>query len=185
MIRFAGRFFLSLLVIVAPALHAQEPLRWVGSWAASPMGEPVNPGQASPANTTYRNIVHISAGGASLRVELTNEFGARALTIGSAHVAVSAGAGSIQSTTDHALTFSGEASVIIPLALSWSATPWRSRLARLRASRSAFFFRSRLLTTPPATRTRAPRRSSPSATPAAATVTDVRANLFLVLCEGH
>ncbi|MFZ0690320.1 MAG: SGNH/GDSL hydrolase family protein [Acidobacteriaceae bacterium] len=114
MIRFAGRFFLSLLVIVAPALHAQEPLRWVGSWAASPMGEPVNPGQASPANTTYRNIVHISAGGASLRVELTNEFGARALTIGSAHVAVSAGAGSIQSTTDHALTFSGEASVIIP-----------------------------------------------------------------------
>jgi len=58
--------------------------------------------------------VHVSAGGASLRVELTNEFGARPLTIGSAHIALSAGSGSIQPASDHALTFSGEASVIIP-----------------------------------------------------------------------
>jgi lysophospholipase L1-like esterase len=114
MIRFVARFFLSLSMIAAPALSAQEPLRWIGTWAASPMGEPVNPGQPSPANTTYRNVVYISAGGASLRVELTNEFGARPLTIGSAHIALSAGSGSIQPASDHALTFSGEASVIIP-----------------------------------------------------------------------
>src|SRR5580698_5675786 len=115
MIRSITRLFLSLFLIAAPALRAQEPApRWIGTWAASPMGEPVNPGQPSPANTTYRNIVHISAGGASLRVQLTNEFGARPLTIGSAHVALSAGSGSIQPATDHALTFSGQASVIIP-----------------------------------------------------------------------
>jgi lysophospholipase L1-like esterase len=113
--RFLTRLSLSLLLIAAPALPAQQPVpRWVGTWAASPMGEPVNPGQPSPANTTYRNVVHISAGGASLRVELTNEFGARPLTIGSAHIAVSADSGSIQPATDHALTFSGQASVIIP-----------------------------------------------------------------------
>jgi lysophospholipase L1-like esterase len=114
MIRFVARLFLSLSMIAAPALSAQEPLRWIGTWAASPMGEPVNPGQPSPANTTYRDVVYISAGGASLRVELTNEFGARPLIIGSAHIALSAGAGSIQPATDHALTFSGQASVIIP-----------------------------------------------------------------------
>ena len=114
MILFVARISLSLLLIAAPALRAQEPLRWVGTWAASPMGEPVNPGQPSPANTTYRDVVRISAGGASVRVQLTNEFGARPLTIGSAHIALSVGSGSIQPATDHALTFSGQATVIIP-----------------------------------------------------------------------
>ena len=114
MSRFFLRASLALFVIFVPALGAQEPLRWVGSWAASPMGEPVNPGQPSPANTTYRNIVHISAGGASVRVQLTNEFGARPLTVGSAHIALSAGSGSIEPASDHALTFSGQGSVIIP-----------------------------------------------------------------------
>ncbi len=114
MILFVARISLSLLLIAAPALRAQEPLRWVGTWAASPMGEPVNPGQPSPANTTYRDVVRISAGGASLRVQLTNEFGARPLTIGSAHIALSVGSGSIQPATDHALTFSGQPWVIIP-----------------------------------------------------------------------
>ncbi|MGC2299200.1 MAG: SGNH/GDSL hydrolase family protein [Acidobacteriaceae bacterium] len=106
---------LALLLIAVPALRAQQPaVRWIGTWAASPMGEPVNPGQPSPANTTYRDIVHVSAGGASIRVQLTNEFGARPLTIASAHIALSAGSGAIQPATDHALTFSGQPSVIIP-----------------------------------------------------------------------
>lgn len=112
-----NRFFthasLLAFLIAAPALRAQEPtVHWIGTWAASPMGEHVNPGQPSPANTTYRDVVRISAGGASLRVQLTNEFGYRPLTIGAAHIALSAGA--IQSATDHALTFSGQPSVIIP-----------------------------------------------------------------------
>ena len=95
--------------------HAQAPSpRWVGTWAAAPMGNSYNPGQPSPANSTYRNIVHISAGGATLRVQLTNEFGTRPLTIASSHIALSAGGGSIQPGSDHALTFSGQPSIIIP-----------------------------------------------------------------------
>jgi lysophospholipase L1-like esterase len=78
------------------------------------MGERVNPGQPSPANSTYRNVVRVSAGGSSLRVQLTNEFGARPLTIGAAHIALSAGSGAIQPGSDHALTFNGQPSVIIP-----------------------------------------------------------------------
>jgi|HubBroStandDraft_1064217.scaffolds.fasta_scaffold21016_2 lysophospholipase L1-like esterase len=78
------------------------------------MGNPVNPGQPAPANSTYRNIVHISAGGARVRVQLTNEFGTRPLTIADSHIAVSAGGGAIQAGSDHALSFNGRASVTIP-----------------------------------------------------------------------
>jgi lysophospholipase L1-like esterase len=113
------RSFPSLILIAALPLHAQEPApRWVGTWTASPLDQHVNPGQPSPANTTYRNVVQISAGGSSVRVEFTNEFGTQPLTIGAAHIALSAGSptpsGAIQSGSDHALTFNGQASVIIP-----------------------------------------------------------------------
>ncbi|HVT96544.1 MAG TPA: SGNH/GDSL hydrolase family protein [Acidobacteriaceae bacterium] len=111
---FAPAAALLLALACTPALLAQNSPRWIGTWAASPMGSAVNFGQPSPANTTYRNLVRISAGGTTVRVELTNEFGARPLTIGAAHVALSAGAGAIQPATDHALTFNGQPSVIIP-----------------------------------------------------------------------
>jgi len=112
--RLFARFALIPLLFAAPVVLAQEAHRWVGTWAASPMGASVNFGQPSPANTTYRNVVRISAGGATVRVELSNEFGTRPLTIGSAHIALSGGAGSIQLASDHVLTFDGQPSVIIP-----------------------------------------------------------------------
>ncbi len=59
-------------------------------------------------------MVRISAGGPSIRVILTNEFGSRSLLVGAAHVAPSAGNGGIQADADHALTFSGKSSVTIP-----------------------------------------------------------------------
>ncbi len=104
--------FLSFGGLVA---WAQTPgTHWVGTWASSPIGETVNSGQPAPANTTYRNIVHISLGGSAVRVQLTNEFGTEPLTVGAAYVAVSTGGGSIQSGSDHALTFNGRPTVEIP-----------------------------------------------------------------------
>ncbi|QNI32636.1 SGNH/GDSL hydrolase family protein [Alloacidobacterium dinghuense] len=97
------------------AAFAQTPAaNWVGTWAASPVGAVVNDGQPSPANSTYRNIVHISLGGSAVRVQLTNEFGTDPLTVGSAHIAVSAGGGSIQANSDHALTFNGRPTAEVP-----------------------------------------------------------------------
>ena len=94
---------------------AQGPASdWVGTWATSPVGSVVNAGQPGPGNTTYRNIMHISLGGSAVRVQLTNEFGTEPLTVGAAHVAVSAGGGAIQTSTDHALTFNGKPTVEIP-----------------------------------------------------------------------
>jgi lysophospholipase L1-like esterase len=120
-----GFFFAVLLAVygMTGAQSQQAAQHWVGTWAASPMENAVNPGQPSPANSTYRNIVRISAGGASIRVVLTNEFGRMPLTIGASHVALNGGNGSIEPGSDRALTFSGSPSVIIPASASVVSDP--------------------------------------------------------------
>ena len=49
------------------------------------------------ADTTLREIVHVSMGGPLVRIVLTNEFGTEPLTIGAVHVALSSGEGAIAS----------------------------------------------------------------------------------------
>jgi lysophospholipase L1-like esterase len=112
--------FLSLLCLYClpakPAIAAQ-PDHWVGTWAASPMAAN-NPGAKFGAEgttgTTLREIVHISLGGDSIRVVLTNEFGLDPLTIGAAQVALSSGSSGITTGTGTPLTFAGKASIVIP-----------------------------------------------------------------------
>lgn len=108
---------LLLLLMAAHPLNAQEnDAHWIGTWAAAPVGMRVNPGQIAPEDSTYRDIVHISEGGTSVRVELTNEFGTEPLIIGAAHIArsVAPGKDAIEPGSEHALTFSGQSSVTIP-----------------------------------------------------------------------
>ena len=124
---------LLLLFLAATAmLNAQQPAsHWVGTWAASPVGQQVNPGQPAPDDSTYRDIVHISEGGPSIRVQLTNEFGPQSLTIAAAHIALSAGNGAIQPGSDHALTFDGRSSVTIPAGAVVFSDPVPMRVAAL------------------------------------------------------
>ncbi len=74
---------------------AASPDHWVGTWATSPVAAS-NPtakfGAEGTAGTTLREIVHVSLGGGSVRVVLTNEFGLDPLTIGAAQIALSSGA---------------------------------------------------------------------------------------------
>jgi len=101
---------LSLLSTVAGAADKNAP-RWIGTWTTSAWTTRLD----QPAgNSTFRNIVHISLGGDSIRVALTNEYGRTPLMIGTAHVALSAGGGKIQPGSDHPLTFAGRAGVMIP-----------------------------------------------------------------------
>jgi lysophospholipase L1-like esterase len=96
---------------------------WVGTWACSPqLAEPANaPPEPGFADSTLRQIVHVSIGGQQIRVRFSNAFGATALTIPSAHVAVAAGEGAIRPDSDYALTFHGQPSVTIPAgALTYS-----------------------------------------------------------------
>src|ERR1700677_1909118 len=99
------------------ASAATPPDHWVGTWAASPIAAN-NPGAKFGApgtdGTTLREIVHISLGGSSVRVTLTNEFGLDPLTIGAAEIALSSGAASINIAGATPLTFGGQTSIIIP-----------------------------------------------------------------------
>ena len=104
--------------------HAEDalslfPLRqWVESWVASPQF-PVDPVIGSNAfslsDQTVRQVVRLSAGGRTLRIRLTNEYGTAPVTIGAVHVAIAASGGGIVPGSDHVVTFSdGQGGVTIP-----------------------------------------------------------------------
>lgn len=104
----------ALLTGTALSAAQGKSTNWVGTWAASPVGEEITAREPSPANATYRNVVHLSIGGDTIRVLLTNEFGTAPLDIGAAHVALNAGGGKLQPNTDRALTFGGRSRVTVP-----------------------------------------------------------------------
>jgi hypothetical protein len=66
------------------------------------------------SGVTLREVARISSGGSQVRIRFTNEFGLDPLTVSDAHVALSAGGTSIQTGSDHAITFGGATSVNVP-----------------------------------------------------------------------
>ena len=89
---------------------------WVGTWATGPQltetgnNPPTPPGLT---NNTLRQVVFTSISGSQIRLRLSNEFGNGAVTMSSVHIALSTTGGSIDTSTDKALTFSGAAAVTI------------------------------------------------------------------------
>ena len=112
-----GCLFLWLCVFeLSPASSAATPPagRWIGTWAASPEAQPNKTAMSDSTGATYREIVHLSTGGAAVRIVLTNEFGLEPLTIGAARIAMSAGGSAIELSTAKMLSFGGQASVTLP-----------------------------------------------------------------------
>ena len=107
-------------LFMAPGTYARDNMEqryWVGTWTASPQAPEPPLAPAVPLqfdNQTVRQIIHTSIGGRTVRVRLSNEFGAGPLKIGAAHVALQAAGASIVSGSDRALSFSGQASITIP-----------------------------------------------------------------------
>ncbi len=104
-----------------------EP-HWVATWATSQVGpEPSQPQLTDEqlTDTTVRQIVHFSMGGATLRVQISNAFGTRPLRFDSVHVAKakSPASSAIDVSTDHAVTFNGEASVVVPTGAVYVSDP--------------------------------------------------------------
>ncbi|MGD1210962.1 MAG: SGNH/GDSL hydrolase family protein [Candidatus Acidiferrales bacterium] len=88
---------------------------WVGTWSASPEAAAGGIGSNDGFdNQTLRMIVHTSVGGRRVRVRLSNGYGATALVIGAAHIALRREGAAIRPDSDHPLTFSGQKSVTIP-----------------------------------------------------------------------
>lgn len=105
-----------LAIAAAGACASPKPKpqpHWVATWAASPQAaDPDAP--VALDGRTVRQIVHVSAGGARVRVRLSNAYGKAPLAIDAAHVALrDPGASSaIRAGSDRALTFAGGAAAI-------------------------------------------------------------------------
>lgn len=102
------------LACLNPAASAASPDHWVGTWAAAPVAQANPDAKIGSADTTFREIVHVSIGGPAVRIILTNELGRDSLTIGAADVALSAGGSEINPSAAGALTFNGRPSITIP-----------------------------------------------------------------------
>jgi lysophospholipase L1-like esterase len=96
------------------------PSRWFATWTSSQLAGPARPAADSLvdrrpvyANRTVREIVRVSIGGDHVRLRLSNEYGDRALVIGSAHVAMRDTGSAIVASSDHPVTFGGRAGIIV------------------------------------------------------------------------
>src|SRR6516162_2183442 len=63
---------------------------WAASWGSSP--EPPRAPFVTLSGQTVRQIARLSLGGIFVRIQLSNEFGDKPLTVGAAHLALAAGA---------------------------------------------------------------------------------------------
>ena len=104
------------LIALPPLALADKAPHWVGTWETSPqLTEPNNlPPAPGLADTTLRQVLHMTLGGRQVRVLFSNAYGSAPLSLLAARVAVSAGGSAIRPDTDRALTFHGAASVTIP-----------------------------------------------------------------------
>jgi lysophospholipase L1-like esterase len=125
---------------LAPAQTSSKAPVWVSSWGASQqIPEPQN---ALPADdlrdATVREVFHLSVGGTEIRVHLSNAFGTEALHVTSVHVArpvatspAPSPMGTIDLSTDRALTFGGSGDVTIPPGAEYVSDPLEFPVAAL------------------------------------------------------
>jgi len=105
---------------------------WVTSWSASPqVPVPGTPAAAGFDNQTVRNIVFTSAGGALVRLMLTNVFGTTPLQVGDVTVAVAGSGAAVAPGTIHRVTVGGSASFQIPAGAQVLSDPVAMRVAPL------------------------------------------------------
>jgi len=103
---------LAATLATLPAIAQTQP-HWVATWGTAPYARS-NDHKSFTMPTTLRQIVHVSLGGSTLRVVLTNELGASPLIIDTAAAALPAAAGAIQPGSSVPLTFNGHPGIIIP-----------------------------------------------------------------------
>ena len=104
---------------------------WAASWGTSP--EPPRAPFVTLTGQTVRQVARLSLGGIFVRVQLSNEFGDKPLTVGAAHVALAAGPGgaAIQAGSDHPVTFGGKPGITIPAGARVVSDPVRFQVPPL------------------------------------------------------
>jgi len=102
-------------LVIFAAARAQTPAsaEWVSAWTAGPQQQV---GELIPlVDRTLRAYVPLSVGGQQLRIRFSNEYGSKALTIGTATVGLTGPDGAIRSGTLRNLTFGGASSILVPV----------------------------------------------------------------------
>ena len=113
-IKFAGAFLL-LFAITSCTLSAQE--HWVGTWGtAGQLAESHNnPPSPGLGNNSFRQIVQVSIGGETARLQLTNEFSnasTEILAVELAHAKTAGSSSEIDESTTVSLTFNERNQVV-------------------------------------------------------------------------
>lgn len=116
-IRRPALHFLACLLLIPNIASAGKPgsnstTHWVGTWSTAPVSA-TNTNTRFSDDTTLREIVHVSIGGPSVRIVLSNAFGTDTLKIGGANVALADTGGAIKGSAVPAL-FHGQPTVDIP-----------------------------------------------------------------------
>ncbi|MGH9717946.1 MAG: SGNH/GDSL hydrolase family protein [Candidatus Acidiferrales bacterium] len=127
--------FTAILFSAASTPARQGGSVWIGTWSAAP--QLVEPANALPADelrdATLRQTIHLSIGGSVLRLRISNSFGVAPLHLLAVHIArpVPGSLGSIDASTDRAVTFSGSPEVTIPAGAEYVSDPVRFPVAPL------------------------------------------------------
>jgi lysophospholipase L1-like esterase len=130
-----NRLFLGFLACLALVLFSQTGKAqantpapdWVGTWAASQQAP--EPGNAlAPTDlrdATLRQIVHLTIGGTTLRVHLSNAFGTAPMHFSLVHIAraISPASARIDASTDRELSFLEKDDVTIPAGAAYISDP--------------------------------------------------------------
>ena len=103
---------------LSPDGGERDSHRWIGSWAAAQqLPEPSNQLAADAlGDATLRQTVHLSIGGETIRIRISNAYGTAPLHLTAVHVArpVPGVLGAIVPQSDAALRFGGRADVTVP-----------------------------------------------------------------------
>lgn len=119
----ASRLAQALTLIAAAACahsgtaNTPQSEHWVVTWGASQqLTEPNNmPPSPGLAGNTIRQRLRVTLGAKQMRVQFSNLFGKTPMTIGAASIATSTGSSAIVAASNRAVTFSGAASITIPV----------------------------------------------------------------------
>jgi lysophospholipase L1-like esterase len=119
--RIPGMLFLIaavMLISCGTIAHGwQANSHWVPAWSAAAHAAPQLPFLPPPPvfeNQTIRMVIRPTLAGDRVQIRFSNEFGATALSIGAAHIALVRGGAVMVPESDRVLKFSGRTSVSIP-----------------------------------------------------------------------
>jgi len=103
--------------VTAPSVSAKTaPAHWIAAWAVSPEAADPDPDEwlLKIGGRTVRERMHVSVGGAAIRVQLSNAFGKAPVQIGSATIGLAAAPAGVKHGSLCVLTFGGRGAVTLP-----------------------------------------------------------------------